>query len=273
MRFVIILSLAGFASAQTASNSGGSAAAVPDRIVMASGGVSFSTVRPGGPLLGVPGEPYSAEQVTENVQTLADGTHITQPSESTKFYRDSQGRTRMEHTFPLPPGVQGAATPSMIEITDPVAGVHYMLDSNRKQAQKMTLPTLPPPPPPSSETRAARTARIMPANVSGDESKRPQFSHESLGTQTIEGLVAEGTRTTTSYPAGSIGNDRPITVTNEMWRSTELKITVLAKTSDPRSGERTTKLINISRAEPDPSLFQVPAEYEVIEQQPPVPKQ
>lgn len=280
MRFVMILSLAGVAAAQTTSISGSLAAPIPARAVLmsgAAGAVSFASVGPyGGGMSGVTGMPYSAEQVTENVQTLADGTHITQPEETTRFYRDSQGRTRTEHTFRLPVGLQGVSTaPAMIEIMDPIAGVHYMLDSQSKRAHKMTFPTaLPPPPPPAgSEGRLGTPVRRLAANVSADESLRPQFSHESLGTQTMEGVVAEGTRATTTYPVGSIGNDRPITVTTETWRSPELKITVLSKTSDPRSGERTTKLINVSRAEPDPSLFQVPADYELIEQQPPTPRQ
>jgi hypothetical protein len=40
---------------------------------------------------------------------------------------------------------------------------------------------------------------------------------------------------------------------------------VLTRTSDPRRGESTTKLTNISRAEPDPSLFQPPAGYEIVD--------
>lgn len=271
MRFVIVLLLACVAAAQTSSSGGGSAV-VPTRVIAANGAVSFSALGPGGAVMsGVTGMPYSAEQVTEHVQTLADGTHITQAEETTKFYRDSQGRTRTEHTFRLPPGLQGSA-PTMIEIMDPVAGVHYTLESQNKTAHKMTFPALPPPSP-NSDSTSARRVRTLPAQISNEEALRPQFSSESLGTQTIEGIVAEGTRTTTTYPVGSIGNDRPITVTTENWRSPDLKVMVLSKTSDPRSGDRTTKLINISRAEPDPSLFQVPPDYEIVEQQPPTPKQ
>jgi hypothetical protein len=50
----------------------------------------------------VTGAPYSAEETGENVQTLTDGTHITQKQVTTKFYRDSEGRTRTERWFPRP---------------------------------------------------------------------------------------------------------------------------------------------------------------------------
>ena len=65
-----------------------------------SGGFGSFLVGTGGPSLQAQvGQPYSAQQVMERVQTLADGTHITQNAQTTKFYRDSAGRTRIEHTF------------------------------------------------------------------------------------------------------------------------------------------------------------------------------
>ena len=44
----------------------------------------------------ITGAPYSGEDVLERVQTLADGTHVTQKDTLRKVYRDSQGRTRSE---------------------------------------------------------------------------------------------------------------------------------------------------------------------------------
>ena len=59
-----------------------------------------------------------------------------------------------------------------------------------------------------------------------------------------------GTSQYQTWAAGSQGNDRPFQVVNETWFSPDLKEMVLSKTIDPRSGENTTKLINISRNEP-----------------------
>ena len=73
---------------------------------------------------------------------------------------------------------------------------------------------------------------------------------ESLGRQTIEGIQAEGRRTTMTIPAGQAGNELPIHIVNETWYSTELQTTLLSKHSDPRNGETVTRLINISRSEP-----------------------
>jgi hypothetical protein len=91
---------------------------------------------------------------------------------------------------------------------------------------------------------------------------------ESLGKQNIEGVEAEGTRTTVTIPAGEIGNERPIEIVSERWYSPELQLVVMTRNSDPRSGETTYRLTNISRTEPAKSLFEVPADYTVKEGKP-----
>jgi len=87
---------------------------------------------------------------------------------------------------------------------------------------------------------------------------------ENLGTQNIEGIEAEGTRTITTIPADAIGNERPIEITYEKWYSKELQLVVMSKHNDPRFGEQTYRLTNIVRNEPDASLFTVPNGYRVI---------
>lgn len=82
---------------------------------------------------------------------------------------------------------------------------------------------------------------------------------EDLGEQVIEGVTAKGTRTTIVIPAGAIGNELPITVTSEEWFSPDLNVLVMTKHADPRSGETTYRLTGITRGEPDPSLFGLPA--------------
>ena len=88
---------------------------------------------------------------------------------------------------------------------------------------------------------------------------------QQLGKQNIEGVEAEGTRTTVTIPAGEIGNERPIEIVSERWYSPELQIVVMTRHSDPRFGETTYKLTNINRAEPAKSLFEVPSDYTIKE--------
>ena len=293
MRLFIVLSFAAFwaagVSAQTPQPAGaataaggvlvGIAGAVPGPVAVASGTFT-SSIGPGMPGGVVTGMPYSAEQVTEQVQTLADGTHITQPAQTTRLYRDSQGRTRTERSARLPPGPlgKGVEAPVFIEVSDPVVGVHYSFEPKSHKAHriKVLMPPPPPPPPPVSAngTRVSKLIQLTPTlrptqtgAAPPDPTSRPQIARESLGVQNIEGVLAQGSRMTVTYPVGAVGNDKTITTITETWTSPELRMVVLTKSSDPRNGDSTTRLINISRAEPDAALFQVPADYEIVEPQ------
>ncbi len=86
---------------------------------------------------------------------------------------------------------------------------------------------------------------------------------ESLGKKVVEGVECEGTKTTVTIAAGKIGNERPIDIVSERWYSPELQVVVSSRHSDPRFGETSFRLANISRAEPDKSLFVPPADYTV----------
>ena len=194
-----------------------------------------------------PSPPYSAQRIVERVQTLADGTRITRTPQKFNEYRDSAGRTRTDQMVTSDTEAERIAS---INITDPVAGFRYALDPETRTARQVSLTKL--------EAKAA-------APVAPKQEERAQVSRDSLGTETMDGVLVKGTRTRTIYPVGSLGNDRPLTVVRESWISPELAIVVMTKVSDPRTGEFTSRLTNISHSEPDPSLFQVPADYQVID--------
>jgi hypothetical protein len=87
---------------------------------------------------------------------------------------------------------------------------------------------------------------------------------EALGLQDFEGVEAEGTRTITTIPAGAIGNERPIDIIYERWYSKDLQMIVSSRHSDPRFGDQTYKLTNIIRANPDGTLFTLPADFKML---------
>jgi hypothetical protein len=197
----------------------------------------------------VTGAPYSAVQVTQFQQTLEGGNQVSR-QQQTKVYRDSQGRVRMERAASADASGEPANGPS-VSIFDPVAGNSYVLNP-----QKLTAFSTPIPAP----RQGAATAGERPYGR-GQRQNTPQATKEELGTQTINGLPATGTRTTRTIPAGAIGNAQPIQIVREVWVSTDLKVPVMIKSSDPRFGTTVTQLTNITQAEPDASLFQVPANY------------
>jgi len=115
------------------------------------------------------------------------------------------------------------------------------------------------------QERLAQVATTVPRYA---VSSKYETKKESLGTQNVEGVQAEGTRTTTTIPAGAVGNERPIEIVYERWYSKDLQMIIVSKHNDPRIGEQTYRLTNIVRGEPASSLFSPPADYKVIESGP-----
>jgi hypothetical protein len=209
--------------------------------------------------------PYSADVVTESTHTLADGNHIRQSS-TTKVYRDSEGRTRHEQAVNLSGLAQNANMPQLVFINDPVAGTSYALNAKDRTGTKSTFTARAqggPRPQGSDSTAAGPTPRGMGRRSMTDQNVKT----EALGKQTIEGVQAEGKRTTMTIPAGQMGNDLPIVIVTETWYSADLQAMVMTKHSDPRNGETVTRMSNVSRSEPSKMLFEAPADYKVTESQ------
>ena len=241
----------------------------------------------------VTGAPYSAEAITDVVQTLADGNRIVRQNKA-QISRDSQGRTRREQGFamlgPLVSGPRGDALRN-VQISDPTTGTMIMLDLQTRTAHKMNgaphvmmrnkiaatngtagvrvetmnvekFEMAVPAPAPGPEARGGvMFGRMAVAGMASGE--KPVV--EALGTQFMEGVAVEGTRTTMTIPAGQIGNEQPIHVVSERWFSPDLKVLVMSRQSDPRFGETTYRLTNLTRAEPSPALFEIPEGFKVME--------
>jgi hypothetical protein len=206
----------------------------------------------------VAGAPFSATATSETTQTLQDGTTIHRTTSST-LYRDSQGRSRREVTLSgFGPLEASGKTHTMITIADPVAGTHYMLDADHKVAHTWRKPGGKG----SSPDKTQGFAQKMQQRLNNDEASGA-VKKESLGTQTISGVSAEGTRTTRTIPAGQIGNDKPMQIVFERWYSADLQMVVKSMRTDPRFGTTTYTVTNVQRTEPAAALFTVPADYTV----------
>ena len=236
----------------------------------------------------VTGAPYSAEATTESVQTLADGNRIVRRT-TVKVYRDGKGRTRREtlgpdgevraivisdpstgRSFAIDPGTNtvhhtGVATFISSEggrveaftVKGSATGTTPHVSAGSKDEAKLKAGQ-------EAEQKAAQMAHVSSSGamtwvVSDQPFNGAKPKKEDLGQRVIEGLAAKGSRTTTEIPAGAIGNELPIIVTAEEWVSVDLKVLVLTRHADPRSGETTYRLTGIVRGEPAAALFEAPA--------------
>jgi hypothetical protein len=236
--------------------------------VSSSGGPSVGTITlelesvdVGKPVLKAP---YSADAVTEVIQTLSDGNRIEQRT-SAIVARDSRGRTRREqHGIALGALVAQGDAP-IVTITDPTSGTHLNLNQDTKVARRL----------PSTDSFSQRLSREPSGGIAAADTgfagstSSPEIRTRKLGTKVLEGLRVEGTETTVTIRAGAMGNRLPIQLVSERWYSPELKVVVMSRRTDPRFGETRFHLTNIVRGEPPAHLFEVPSDFRIEDVQRP----
>jgi hypothetical protein len=211
----------------------------------------FSTTLAGGiHLRSIAGAPFSADVVKEFTRVLADGSQVPAVTHG-RMFRDSEGRTRSETEI-----LSAAAEPRhFVTIVDPVRQVSIVLDQQTKTATVTDLPAPPIAPQKVKLEQQAQGNRVSAKALAIAGS-------EELGTSTIEGFNVRGTRRTQPQEATGNSEQAPRAVV-ESWFSPALKIELQARIAGPRLGETITKLQNIVAGEPDPMLFEVPADYTI----------
>lgn len=255
------------------------------------GPVGTFNIRLDSPAEVVEDAPYSGVGTTEVVNTLADGNRIVHKN-TMRYYRDSAGRTRTEYQMAAVGPFTLDEARSVVTINDPVAGKHYVLHEGLKRADVFSNDVAPPDPteapmagraggkgvirqragagggaPPDVvffAGPATSAVRLPPgAGCAPEARKLPQSV--ALGERMIEGIKTVGSSLEFTLAAGEVGNEQPIVVRSEQWFSPELRVVVASTHRDPLAGDTTYRLEQISRAEPDPSLFTMPKDYAATE--------
>jgi hypothetical protein len=222
----------------------------------------------------VTGAPYSLLKTETSVKTLGDGTKITYVT-TERMMRDSEGRTRDEHSMLF----KGEMQLQYVSLMDPIARTDAMMDVRTKtvRVQHLTESTAADAERDAQhaemlrKAREERAAREAKAAVNGAPPAAATVAaqpngFEKLTPQTVAGVYAEGTRTTTVIPAGRDGNDREMKTVSEFWWSPDLQIAVGSTRDDPQQSKVTDVVTELERVEPDPALFHLPADYKVEEE-------
>jgi TonB family protein len=202
----------------------------------------------GAHILPIPKAPFTANAVIETSKSLSDGTTIAKKTWNV-IARDSSGRTHNEGRQLLNTTDSSEPRLSFISIADPNTRTRSTVYPAQRTVRTYHLgppptkfPSTPPPP-----------AGVV-------------LSKLDLGESTIEGLPVHGTRETRSYGAAVVGNDKPFDVIDEFWYSPDMQLNVLVRHNDPRSGTQSVRITEISRAEPDSALFQIPADFKQVDE-------
>lgn len=197
----------------------------------------------------IPNAPFTATVNTEWVRMLADGTTIRTVNHRL-VARDKVGRIFQERRGLVPPSHETESPLTQTEISDPVAHQLYIC---RPQEHVCQL----------EDFSAIEGATFNPHLAV------PQFTGEGnvedLGTQNVGGLQTIGRRKTITIPEDTIGNDRPLTATQEYWYAEDLGVNLISKRQDPRFGTQTFELSDITVGDPDPKFFEIPPGTKVID--------
>jgi hypothetical protein len=199
----------------------------------------------------VPNAPFSAVVDVQRTRIRPDGSVINLKS-IRSMARDSIGRIHNESRTFIP--ATSTETPEVehIHLYDPRARISTELDARNRTFYTQTISH-----PPSTVPPTVRYG-----SPSGTGIPQNDFSkEEDLGSQEIEGVLARGVRETQIIPAEGNETGKEITITDEYWYSDELRINVVMKHSDPRTGTTTLAVTHITRGEPDPALLEIPEGY------------
>ncbi len=200
----------------------------------------------------IPNEPLSATVLIESSQQISDGSFEIKRTFN-NIARDYRGRIYNERRAMMPDSFNG--TPPLIRyhIYDPNTHANTFLDPNTGIAAQRILPN-----PPAQ----------MPATNVALRKNTPQLYEEDLGTQTMNDVQVRGTRRTHIIPSKASGTGQEVVVVDEFWYSDELRLNLKQVHNDPRTGEQTVTITKISRTEPDPSIFEIPSDYKIVDETP-----
>jgi len=203
--------------------------------------------------------PFTALVHTEWTRPLPDGGSFTFVN-LRQVARDGHGRIYEERWLLAPKGSEDESRMNVIQIADPNAHTLYNCFT-LQTPHRCILQTF-------AET--AVTAYKPTVFKSGPlPNNAGLLTHEDLGTRTIAGFETVGTRDTSNYNAGVMGSDAPFSALREFWQSPQLGVNLYSEVSGPRVGKQLFTLTDVTVAEPDPKLFELPEGYAVVDRRKP----
>jgi len=207
--------------------------------------------------------PFTAAVHTQWIKPLPGGGTFTVVNER-RIARDSRGRIYEERWLLVPKDSAIKSQMNVIQIADPNQHTLYNCFTLR-QPRRCVLETFTEP-----VLAIYNPKAVTPGPMPGNTGFR---THEELGTQTLAGVDTVGTKDTTTINAGVYGNDRPFLITREFWFAASLGINLLSEITDPSFGKEIFTVTDVSLAEPDPSLYELPEGFEVADHRKTAPPQ
>jgi hypothetical protein len=197
----------------------------------------------------IPNAPFSGTINVERSSVQRDGSVMSFRTVR-DIGRDSRGRIFNESRTLIP--VSSTETPQLVSVHlyDPQTRISTMLNARQHTFTKGTVNRPPETVPPA----------LLDASQSNRHPQNQFTKEEDLGIHEIDGVPVHGVRETQEIPAED-GVDKPILIIDEYWYSEDLRINLVIKHSDPRTGSVAMTVAQIKRTEPDPARFEIPEGY------------
>jgi hypothetical protein len=203
--------------------------------------------------------PFTAIVNTEWTRPLPSGGNYTFVNQR-RVARDARGRIYEERWLLAPKGSEDQSRMNVIQIADPNAHTLYncfMLQTpHRCVLDKFAEPAL------TSYKPALIPSGPLPNNMG-------TRTHEDLGTRSIAGIDTVGTRDTSNFNAGVMGSDQPFSSWREFWQAPQLGVNLYSEAMSPNAGKQVFTLSDVSLADPDPRLFELPEGFTVVDRRKP----
>jgi hypothetical protein len=199
------------------------------------------------------GAPFSLILDTEWTRPMGNGGTFTLTNER-HIVRDSKGRIYQERWFLVPKGGKIKSTMNVFQVTDPEQHTWFNCITATKVCDlyRYHLTTQDKFEPPIGAS----------GNLPDDSGVR---LHEDLGKSNTEGIDTHGYRETTTINVGVMGNDQPMVTTREFWYSPRLAVNLVSAVDAPQSGKQVFTAREISTAEPEPTFFEIPADFKIVD--------
>jgi hypothetical protein len=198
----------------------------------------------------IPNEPFMAVVDEQRTSVQPNGT-VVNVKTIHAIARSGQGQIYNEARPLVPADYVGTPPIRVMHIYDPQTRLNTFLYPQEKTGWQGRTPHPPATAPP--DLYATPAANSLPVN---------QFTkEEDLGTQTMEGVSVHGVRETQLVPTAQGGSGKEVTITDEYWYSDDLRLNMVTKHNDPRTGSVSMTVTQVTRTEPDAAIFEIPSGY------------
>jgi len=209
--------------------------------------------------------PFQATVALEWTRHLADGSTLVVKNHRL-VVRDSQGNIYQERRTLVPDGSDKEPQVRWVEISNPVKHTKYFCNAELTECtlrnyfperllRAVTPQTITADAPSNANiSNTAQQHRRQPKAIAANSN----IIHSDLGTRSIEGLDAVGTKDTRIIPPGTQGNSASLEISKEFWFSPQLGLNLRVLRVDPLHGDQSFKVMDITLSEPDPQRFELP---------------